>query len=601
MEGQVSGAQGGEPPPAPAPVANSEAFIAPPPRKRVGRPIGTGGHRQRREAQTAAAAEAGLDVELLQLREMQAMELELKRLQELQAFHRRRLGLADNQALSGGGAGELDHTAASAPGTSSLGARASSVNGALNDVGAHTGPGWSKGDAAGGFLGRAASTQSLGTHAPSLPLPPALGSLPPPNAASQVRTNVLQGQENIPAVSTANREGTSLSLALAVKVVTYPNPRRLPTRNSGFPLPRLNTSTSTSNNAYVSSTIKSLDGFRSAYQQMKKNMDEGMKKRKTSVVLGELKNDATGVRNDDAKASPLRETFLVGDIFAGMICRRRIDLKEHDLTVTGMYSVNDPDRIIEDVRQRQRQMEQKRGRQLAASTPSVLAPVPSPVAAVHQPSSEAPPQKKQRIQRDEHLQMIAELRKQKAMLDEQYELLKAAKEREEAANTPLPAAQPIPAQGASLAPQAPMTAAQGLHPPILPNLAGGLKNGDPSQPQPHSIQLKLEEIARLEQEKALLHSQFALGKRAVVPSAQAHQKPANGLPNTVRTGPPGQPVVDAAEEGAKRAPAASPPPEEEASVANTALGAASSQGLVPHQPQATDVQQHGSKQAFASV
>jgi hypothetical protein len=172
--------------------------------------------------------------------------------------------------------------------------------------------------------------------------------------------------------------------------------------------------------------------------------------------------------------------------------------------------------------------------------------------------------------------MIADLKKQKAILDEQYEQMKAAKEMEAALQA---------------TPGMRVTQAGGLLPPILPNAAVGVSSNT-SQPQSKSIQQRLEAIARLEQEKAFLDSQLAMGKRAAAFSAQAQQQAAQ-----VHF-PPIQPKLLGATEDRMRTTAVSQPQGGQPRVATMTMGAASSLlGLVSQQPQDGEAQQPDTQQA----
>mmetsp|Transcript_22367 Transcript_22367/g.48633 ORF Transcript_22367/g.48633 Transcript_22367/m.48633 type:complete len:663 (+) Transcript_22367:188-2176(+) len=622
-------AAGGEPPP-------TAALARPPARKaRLGRPIGSGGHRQRREAQLAAAevrsVQLQIDMELQQLREMQAMERELRQLQQMQAIQHQHGQLEREQvqreqiraaATAGGGGLDLPVSA----GRSDIGPMASAIGGASPAFAAaataslppHIAAAHARvaalerqlaqdqakfkeqNEASAAAVHRHQQQQRQQQQQQQQQLAPAEAKARPPSlprtaaaedhafaldkqlAAEKAVVGLAKGEEDEAARggagsdSAANSVRSSLSTAPAVKALIRPNPRRPPTSNSGFPLPRL----SSSDNAYLPPKIKSLDGFRSAYNQMKKNIGEGKKKRKVSVTLGDTENDATStsVGNVGADDISLPKATVTRDIFASMVHRRRIDLRKHDLSVSGMYSVNISDRIAKTMVPRKQQKERGAGHEEAAPAPAVLAPVPAPVPApvdtVKQPHFQ-PPQKKQRTQHHEQqLQMIADLKKQKAQLDEQYEQMKAAKKREAAQQATPELHVPQPA---------------GLLPPILPNSAVGV-NINTSPPRSKSIQERLEAIARLEQEKAFLDSQLAMGKRAF--SAHAQQKAAQGQL------PPTQPKLPGATEDQMRTTAVSQPQEGQPRVANTTLGVASSLlGLVSQQPQAGEAQQPSPEQA----
>lgn len=422
------------------------------------------------------------------------------------------------------------------------------------------------------------------------------------------------GASSVAAATSAGGSGQPSAAAAAKRLPLpptkpKPNPRRPPNPcNSGFPLPRL----STVEDAYVPPKIKSLDGFRSAYQRMRKNLDDGKrkKKRKASVALGDEKREMDMDNDDDdddgdGQDIPLPKATFTGDIFSNMICRGRIDLKEHDLTITGMYSVNGPGRIVEDQptqhqKQQQEEEEEEGHAQVASDAPA------APAETAPQP----PPRKKQKT--PEQLQMIAELKRQKAMLDEQlarYEQLNSAKEKgveeepapvKAKADAPEPAAQPVaaPQPEQEVKPQS----AQGLLPPILPNTAMEVNKGQP-QCQEESVQQKLEAIARLEQEKAQLEREKAIldarlaAKRDVAP-AQLQQAQAQDLlppillnsligkqgPEGAANPTDGEPSAMAVENGTKPVSSAHPRP----LVSNIPLGAAASLLGLVSQPQAKE-------------
>ena len=232
------------------------------------------------------------------------------------------------------------------------------------------------------------------------------------------------------------------------------NPRR-PTRNSGFPLPLM----STKDDKYVPPKIKSLDGFRAAFAKMRANMKSKSNKRKASEISsagnagGAEENDKSTVVDDKI---PLPEATFNGDIFSNMIYRGKIDLTEQDWTVTGMYSINEKSKAAEKIRQYQaeqillQKVEAAKAEAAAVRAASEAAAVAAPVAPGTQPT------KRKKGWTAEQEQMIAELKRQKAELDEKLARHQATKSKEKTAPSPAPK----PALGGG-----------SLLPPILPNAA----------------------------------------------------------------------------------------------------------------------------------
>ena len=230
------------------------------------------------------------------------------------------------------------------------------------------------------------------------------------------------------------------------------NPRR-PARNSGFPLPLL----STKDDKYVPPKIKSLDGFRAAFDKMRTNMKSKSNKRKASEMSiagnagGAAENDKSTVVDDKI---PLPEATFNGDIFSNMIYRGKIDLTEQDWTVTGMYSINEKSKAAEKIRQYQAEQILLQKVEVAKAEAAAARAASEAAAAPAAPETQSSKRKKGWTAEQE--QMIAELKRQKAELDEKLARHQATKSKEKAAPSPAPK----PALGGG-----------SLLPPILPNAA----------------------------------------------------------------------------------------------------------------------------------
>lgn len=245
------------------------------------------------------------------------------------------------------------------------------------------------------------------------------------------------------------------------------NPRR-PARNSGFPLPLM----STKDDKYVPPKIKSLDGFRAAFDKMRTNMKSKSNKRKVSELSsagnadGAGENDKSTVVDDKI---PLPEATFNGDIFSNMIYRGKIDLTAQDWTVTGMYSINEKSKAAEKIRKYQAEKIFLQKVE-AAKVEAAAARAASEAVAAAATATAAPetrPAKRKKGWTAEQEQVIAELKRQKAELDQKLARHQAAKSKEKGAASPAPK----PALGGG-----------SLLPPILPNAAIDSSTGIPKAP-----------------------------------------------------------------------------------------------------------------------
>jgi len=286
--------------------------------------------------------------------------------------------------------------------------------------------------------------------------------------AAQARAAALEKQ--LLDEAAAKAEGAKAAPAQTVPAAAFEalpfqrldsNPRR-PARNSGFPLPLL----STKDDKYIPPKIKSLDGFRAAFDLMRANMKSKNNKRKASE-MSDARNADCEAENDNSTAAddkiPLPEATFNGDIFSNMIYRGKIDLTEQDWTVTGMYSINERSKAAAKIRQRQTEhiLIQKVEVAKAEAAAAMAAPAPGPAAPATQTT------KRKKTWTAEQEQTIAELKRQKAELDEKLARHQAAKSKEKATASPAP----NPTLGGS-----------SLLPPILPNAAIDPRTGTPKAP-----------------------------------------------------------------------------------------------------------------------
>ena len=263
------------------------------------------------------------------------------------------------------------------------------------------------------------------------------------------------------------------------------NPRR-PARNSGFPLPLM----TTKDDKYVPPKIKSLDGFRAAFDKMRTNMKSKSNKRKASEMSNAGIADSAGESDNSTAINdkiPLPEATFNGDIFSNMIYRGEIDLMGQDWTVTGMYSINEKSKAAEKIRQYQaEQILLQKVDAAKAEAAAARAKAASEAAAAAASAPDAPetqPAKRKKGWTAEQEQMIAELKRQKAELDEKLARHQAAKSKEKAA------AKPVLGGGSLL-------------PPILPNAAIDPNTGIPKAPADPSTENCLAQDASKESEKS---------------------------------------------------------------------------------------------------
>lgn len=151
-----------------------------------------------------------------------------------------------------------------------------------------------------------------------------------------------------------------------------------------------------------------------------------------------------------------------------MIYRGKIDLKEEDWTVTGMYSINEKSAVVQKIRQRQ--AEQILYREVEAAKGEAAAAM---VAAAATGVSGTQPARRKKGWTPEQEQTIAELKKQKAELDKKLARHQAAKSTEKAAA----ALEAKPGYGGG-----------SLLPPILPNAAIDTSTGAPKASVDSSVE-----------------------------------------------------------------------------------------------------------------
>ena len=295
-------------------------------------------------------------------------------------------------------------------------------------------------------------------------------------AKAEAQARAAAAAATTTATTTARAAPPAVLLAAAAALPALPfqrldsNPRR-PARNSGFPLPR----TSTKDDAYVPPKIKNLDSFRAAFAKMRTNMTSKSSNKRKASEMSDAGNAADGakgeseeLKEDDDDKIPLPLATFNGDIFSNMIYRGKIDLKEEDWTVTGMYSINEKSAVVQKIRQRQaelilyREVEAAKGEAAAAMAAAAATGVPG-----------TQPARRKKGWTPEQEQTIAELKKQKAELDEKLARHQAAKSTEKAAA----ALEAKPGYGGG-----------SLLPPILPNAAIDTSTGAPKASVDSSVE-----------------------------------------------------------------------------------------------------------------